>query len=459
MLAHVSLAVAGRSPGRSDPRRSLRTSPHASLVGSATHSTGQALPPGVRTEMEARFGIDFGQVRVHSDPGSAESACALGANAYTLGSHCCLGTSQSTPDSPSGRQLLAHELAHVFQQRDAPFQSHAGIGAPDSPAEREAEAAAQEVSVNPADRLRPLVNMPRQLLTGPLIQRQKVRMASGRQVGNSGAAVDNLREEVILALDRLHSLWSISNPDYNTEYPLVKAKPAGSNLAIADIPQTIAAITKNEQPVMNKPVAQFALGLGISADVGAGRANAKGDILSLEDSLLAAKLLTDAAYKAERKAVKARPAGAIPDAIIAHAIAAIAVLKNAIVAGDFVPHLLRKALLGGTHAVTPLQHAAVEATLTPGAAVVAPPPPAVGLPPPPPVVVPPPLMAGLPPAAGIPGAFEIAMKVALTASITASGGAFRALKASPGQPAIPIPTVNAMAGAAQQVVEAHFSPY
>src|SRR5258708_23138609 len=106
MLAHVSLAVAGRSPGRSDPRRSLRTSPHASLVGSATHSPGQVLPPGVRTEMEARFGIDFGQVRVHSDPGSAESACALGANAYTLGSHIYLGRSPSSPNSTSGPHVL-----------------------------------------------------------------------------------------------------------------------------------------------------------------------------------------------------------------------------------------------------------------------------------------------------------------------------------------------------------------
>jgi Domain of unknown function (DUF4157) len=376
-----------------------------------------------------------------------------------LGSNIYLGRSASSPDSPSGRHLLAHELAHVFQQRDASYQLHAGIGAPDSPAEREAEAAAQEVSVTPPGRLRPLVNMPRHLLTRPLVQRQTVAMASGRQVGNSGAAVDNLREEVILALDRLHFLWSISNPDYNTEYPLVKAKPAGSNLTIADIPKTIAAITNNEVPVMNKPVALFALGLSISGDVGVGRANNKMDILGLEDSLLAAKLLTDAAYKAERKAVKARPAGAIPDAIIVHTIAAIALVKKAIVAGDFVPHVLRKEVLRGTRAVTPLQHAAVEAALTPGAAVVAPPPPAVGLPPPAPVVVPPPLMAGLPPAPGMPGAFEIAMKVALTTSITASGGAFRALKAGPGQPAIPIPTVNAMAGVAQQEVEAHFRPY
>ncbi len=40
--------------------------------------------------MEARLGADFGAVRVHSDATAAESAAAVGARAYTVGSQILL---------------------------------------------------------------------------------------------------------------------------------------------------------------------------------------------------------------------------------------------------------------------------------------------------------------------------------------------------------------------------------
>jgi len=64
--------------------------------------------------MEARFGEDFSSVRVHADERAASSARALNARAYTLGEHVILGAGE--PASPG---LLAHELAHVVQQRNA----------------------------------------------------------------------------------------------------------------------------------------------------------------------------------------------------------------------------------------------------------------------------------------------------------------------------------------------------
>ena len=69
--------------------------------------------------MESRFGHDFGRVRVHADERAGASARAVAARAYTVGSDVVFGRGEYAPSTPRGRQLLAHELAHVVQQRGA----------------------------------------------------------------------------------------------------------------------------------------------------------------------------------------------------------------------------------------------------------------------------------------------------------------------------------------------------
>lgn len=59
---------------------------------------------------------DLGAVRVHTDARAAESAAAVHARAYTVGSHIVFGAGEYAPASAAGRELLAHELAHVAQQ-------------------------------------------------------------------------------------------------------------------------------------------------------------------------------------------------------------------------------------------------------------------------------------------------------------------------------------------------------
>lgn len=78
---------------------------------------GVALDPGVRAEMEARFGQRFGDVRIHDDPAAHRSAAGLGAKAYTHGSEVAFAEGRYAPHTPDGKRLLAHELAHVVQQR------------------------------------------------------------------------------------------------------------------------------------------------------------------------------------------------------------------------------------------------------------------------------------------------------------------------------------------------------
>lgn len=80
---------------------------------------GNALPAGTRAFMEPRFGADFSQVSVHSDAQADQLNRQLSARAFTTGRDIYFRQGAYAPHSESGRQLLAHELAHVVQQGSA----------------------------------------------------------------------------------------------------------------------------------------------------------------------------------------------------------------------------------------------------------------------------------------------------------------------------------------------------
>jgi hypothetical protein len=112
--------------------------PRGRLVHDVLRSPGQPLDRGIRAYMEPRLAHDFSRVRVHADPEAAASADAVNASAYTVGSHVVLGADQPRGDTDDARNLWAHELAHVVQQRST--TSHPGAVADgDSAAEVEAE--------------------------------------------------------------------------------------------------------------------------------------------------------------------------------------------------------------------------------------------------------------------------------------------------------------------------------
>lgn len=86
------------------------------IVDDVLRSLDRPLDLTTRAFMEPRFGQDFSRVRVHADGRAAESARALNALAYTVGRDMVFGAGQYAPGTSQGRQLLAHELAHVVQQ-------------------------------------------------------------------------------------------------------------------------------------------------------------------------------------------------------------------------------------------------------------------------------------------------------------------------------------------------------
>jgi Domain of unknown function (DUF4157) len=83
----------------------------------AAGAEGRALPDAQRDFFEPRFGHRFDGVRVHSGSAAAAASSAAGAQAFTFGRNIYFGEGQYRPDSSTGRELLAHELAHTLQDR------------------------------------------------------------------------------------------------------------------------------------------------------------------------------------------------------------------------------------------------------------------------------------------------------------------------------------------------------
>jgi hypothetical protein len=123
----------------------------------------------MRSFMEPRFGHDFSRVRVHSGSRAADSARAVNALAYTAGNNIVFGANRYTSETVEGRHLLAHELAHVIQQRwvtNTPLVPPVG-NQPGNPLEHEANRAAQMVLSGSRAHVTGTVATPTLQLTGP----------------------------------------------------------------------------------------------------------------------------------------------------------------------------------------------------------------------------------------------------------------------------------------------------
>ena len=148
-------------------------------------SAGRPLDVPLRTEMEARLGADFSDVRVHDDPAAQRSAAEIGARAYTSGSHVITGR------GGADRHTLAHELTHVIQQRQGPVSgtddgSGLSVSDPSDRFERAAEANARRAMSG----------------TAPTHRTAEAQNAPGAP-GAGTAAVQRVSEDD--AFDELHS--------------------------------------------------------------------------------------------------------------------------------------------------------------------------------------------------------------------------------------------------------------
>jgi hypothetical protein len=162
---------AGRCAGHDTERELHRTSSGERAgtevpaeVADVLSSPGDPLPSRTRSFLEPRFGHDFSGIRVHTDRRAAESAQAAGALAYTVGHHIVFGAGRFSPDTGSGRQLLAHELAHTIQQGSfRPGEVVRHLGADGDPSEVEAQQVARSVTGAPEESGDPSSTAPPQI--------------------------------------------------------------------------------------------------------------------------------------------------------------------------------------------------------------------------------------------------------------------------------------------------------
>ncbi|MGH4022189.1 MAG: DUF4157 domain-containing protein [Pseudonocardiaceae bacterium] len=165
-------------------------SPVLDVVGSGG---GAPLDNETRTDMESRLGHDFGDVRVHTDSRAHDSAKAVNAHAYTVGSNIVFQRDKYDASSTDGRTMLAHELTHVVQQRSGPVEGTATGGGiqvsdPSDRFEREAASNAERAVSAPA----PVTATP----SGPAVQRQADEEEEPEEAAVQGTFVQRAEGEV-----------------------------------------------------------------------------------------------------------------------------------------------------------------------------------------------------------------------------------------------------------------------
>jgi len=90
---------------------------------------GTPLAANVRSRMEAAFGTNFSNVRIHDDSTANQVSDGLNARAFTIGNHVAFSSREYRPGTLVGDALIAHELAHVVQQGHASAESTPDDGA------------------------------------------------------------------------------------------------------------------------------------------------------------------------------------------------------------------------------------------------------------------------------------------------------------------------------------------
>lgn len=153
VLGHRGMLGLQRAAGNS--AASSVVDEERSPVHDVVTGSGSPLEEGVRTDMEARMGQDFSDVRVHTGDAADASARSVSAHAYTVGSNIVFQRGAYDPGSSQGQTLLAHELTHVVQQRSGPVDGTPTAGGvsvsdPSDRFEVEASQNAERVMSQPA---------------------------------------------------------------------------------------------------------------------------------------------------------------------------------------------------------------------------------------------------------------------------------------------------------------------
>ncbi len=112
----------------------------AAVKGALSNEQGRPLADAGRWSKDV--GDDVSSARIVTGAGAEAAAESIGAKAFTVGNRVFFGAGQYDPGSASGQKLLAHELTHVAQQKDAhiPDYDSLKVSSPGDSIEHEARA-------------------------------------------------------------------------------------------------------------------------------------------------------------------------------------------------------------------------------------------------------------------------------------------------------------------------------
>jgi hypothetical protein len=200
--------------------------------------------------MERRLGSDFSNVRIHTDAQAVESAAAVSAQAYTKGNEVVFGHGSFAPHTPEGQYTLAHELAHVVQQRGTGDLTRATLklSQEKDPAEREADAVATAVTAG--DHLstgayRPTRHPRLVSSSGPVVARQPSKTPVN----------DSRRLAEAMSLEQLFELYTTNEAQYvigplppyhNPTYTKTWIRGAGQQAIQREISRRLAGLGQAE---------------------------------------------------------------------------------------------------------------------------------------------------------------------------------------------------------------------
>ena len=135
-------AAGGSAPGSAEGNGIAPTSLHAM---EAELGAGQALDGATASRVGAASAAN--DVKIHTGPVAAAKAAQHNAVAFAVGNNVVMGAGAPAPGTLLGNALLAHELAHTAQQRDAardPQARKRAIGSENTDAEHDADRAAAQ---------------------------------------------------------------------------------------------------------------------------------------------------------------------------------------------------------------------------------------------------------------------------------------------------------------------------
>lgn len=125
----------------------------------AGKGSGQPLEPRTRSEMEAAFKQDLGEVSIHADATADRLARELSAKAVTSGKDIFFREGAYQPGSEAGKGLLGHELAHVIQQDSGTIDIQHALSDSKTSFEIEADVAGRAVASGESISLRPAASV------------------------------------------------------------------------------------------------------------------------------------------------------------------------------------------------------------------------------------------------------------------------------------------------------------